>query len=337
MRSKIIGCAAGLGMLLLILDGKTAIAGAREGVELCLASVIPSLFPFFVLSILLTGSLAGMELGLLRPLGRLFRIPEGSEVLLLTGLLGGYPIGAQCVAEAYRSGRLTRGQANRMISFCSNAGPAFLFGIAAPQFPSPWFGWLLWGIQIASAWLVSALIPAGENVPAHRESGEALSVPEALNRAIRTMAAVCGWVVLFRVAIAFLSRWALWLLPQGAQTLVCGLLELTNGCCGLSGVGNVGARLMICGVLLAFGGLCVAMQTLCVISPLDGKRYLLGKCVQSGFAFLLAAVCQGFLPEAQRYPLSWAILVIPGGILGISLLFLRKTEKRGGNLTALGV
>ena len=47
-------------MLALILDGRTAIDGARQGIELCLRTVIPSLFPFFVLSILLTSSLLGM-------------------------------------------------------------------------------------------------------------------------------------------------------------------------------------------------------------------------------------------------------------------------------------
>ena len=42
------------GMLVLILDGKAALLGAQAGVELCLNTVIPSLFPFFVLSVLLT-------------------------------------------------------------------------------------------------------------------------------------------------------------------------------------------------------------------------------------------------------------------------------------------
>ena len=68
-------------MLALILDGRTAIDGARQGIELCLRTVIPSLFPFFVLSILLTSSLLGSSLIVLRPLGRLFGMPEGAEPL----------------------------------------------------------------------------------------------------------------------------------------------------------------------------------------------------------------------------------------------------------------
>lgn len=40
------GLPVALGMLLLVLDSKTALLGAKEGVMLCLSSVIPALLPF---------------------------------------------------------------------------------------------------------------------------------------------------------------------------------------------------------------------------------------------------------------------------------------------------
>ena len=94
------GIFASLGMLLLILDTKTAIQGAQEGIRLCIMTVIPSLFPFFVLSSLLTGALTGVRLRFLRPIGKLCRMPAGSESLLLIGMLGGYPTGAKSAADA---------------------------------------------------------------------------------------------------------------------------------------------------------------------------------------------------------------------------------------------
>ena len=65
------GFAAGIGMLLLIFDSKTALEGARAGIDLCIRTVIPSLFPFFVLSMVLTGALMGTSLLWLRPIGAL--------------------------------------------------------------------------------------------------------------------------------------------------------------------------------------------------------------------------------------------------------------------------
>ena len=95
-----VAIASALGMLVLILDAKTALSGAAAGVELCIRTVIPSLFPFFFLSVMLTATLVGRALPPLRWLGRLLRLPEGAECIYITGLLGGYPVGAQNIAVA---------------------------------------------------------------------------------------------------------------------------------------------------------------------------------------------------------------------------------------------
>ena len=41
------------GLFLLIVDSHTAAAGVREGLELCIRTLIPSLFPFMFLAMLL--------------------------------------------------------------------------------------------------------------------------------------------------------------------------------------------------------------------------------------------------------------------------------------------
>ena len=47
---------AGLGLLILILDGGTAIEGVRTGINICIRTLIPSLFPFMVLCGLINGN-----------------------------------------------------------------------------------------------------------------------------------------------------------------------------------------------------------------------------------------------------------------------------------------
>lgn len=337
MKSKYLGFAAALGMLLLILDGRTAIMGAQEGVELCLRSVIPSLFPFFVLSIMLTGSLSGIHLGFLRPLGRFCGIPEGAEALLLTGFLGGYPVGAQCVASAYRSGQISETQSERMLAFCNNAGPSFLFGIVASQFSNIRYAWLLWAIQIISAVLVARTIPSSETTPIIHGPTPTVTLSDTMKQAILAMATVCGWVTLFRVAIAFCGRWFLWLLPKSAQIVFCGILELTNGCCSLSEIENIGLRFLICAVVLSFGGICVTMQTLSVTKGLNSKNYFLGKLLQSGYTFMLAVLCQCILPPSERWTL-FVPLILPGAALLTVLGFaLRKKQNNSSNPSAIGV
>lgn len=319
------GVGAGIGMLILILDGRTALEGVRAGIDLCLRTVIPSLFPFSLLSIVLTGSLAGYSPAILRPVGKLCGIPRGAESILITGFLGGYPVGAQSVAAAYRSGQLSRSDAQRMLAFCSNAGPAFLFGMVSAMFPRRWMVWTLWGIHMGSAILVSLLLPRHASVTANVSPGSSLSLTNSLWSALRVMASVCGWVVLFRVVIAFLNRWVLWLLPVQAQVAVIGLLELSNGCCELLTVSDIHLRFVLCSGMLAFGGLCIAMQTASVTEGLPLGSYILGKLLQGFFSLLLAAAVVGnlWLPCCTG--------------LAIFILILRNGQKRGSIPKAVGV
>ena len=281
------GCVAFGGILILILDAPTALAGAQEGVALCARTVIPSLFPFFVLSILMNGSLTGSSMSLLRPIGRLFELPAGMESLLISAFLGGYPVGAQAVAEAYRKGSLKKDAAQRLLGFCNNPGPAFLFGMVSASFSEKKAVWAIWFIIILSAWLVS-IKASGCTAPVSSTPGKSVDFPSAMTASIKVMATVCGWVILFRVLISFLDRWVLWLVPEDLRVFIAGLLELSNGCCLLPRILDDKLRFVLCCTMLTFGGLCVTMQTASVRSGLSLSRYLRDKLIQTMFSLLLS-------------------------------------------------
>lgn len=316
------GIASALGMLVLILDGKTALLGAQQGVQLCLMTVIPSLFPFFFLSNLLTSSLAGVPSRMLRPLGQLFPVPPGAESLVLAGLLGGYPTGAQAVARGYQAGQLSRAQAQSLLTFCSQPGPAFLFGMVGFLFPRRWMVWLLWGIILLSALVTAQFFgvnPKSCPIPAAKMPD---STPSSLAGALRATATVCGWVVIFRVLLAFLSRWFLWILPEEGQVLLTGLLELTNGCLLLQVLPNVRLRFVLAAGLLAMGGVCVAMQTVTLLGELSPRTYFLGKLLQSIIAVSLAVA------------FAWGVWL---PMVVIFLIFAMIRQKRSSFPGAVGV
>lgn len=329
MRYKIWTSIAGaVGLLLLILDSKTAVFGAREALSLCLLTVIPTLFPFFLCSILLTSGLGGVRLSVLRPLGRFLRIPRGSEHMFLVGALGGYPTGAQSVTDGYCNGQLSKQEARRMLGFCSNAGPSFLFGIAGLCFTSPVCPWLLWLIHLVSALLTGFILPGGSQNTCRFSGGTTVTLPEALKRSLRITAQVCGWIIIFRVVLAFLQRWFLWMLAPQDQIFLHGVLELTIGCFSLTQLQCEGLRFILCAGFLAFGGLCVTMQTLSVTAPIGLGMYLPGKFLQTLISLFLAGFIQEFVfsGELQFYPGLSFYLILPI-IGGIFLFFLYKREK----------
>lgn len=302
--------AAVAGMLTMILDSRTALSAAAEGVQLCISTVIPSLFPFLFLSGTFGRYCPGAGLAG-RLLGRLYGIPDNMEFTLVPMLLGGYPVGAQCVYEAYRQGTVSKGTAQRMLAWCSNCGPAFLFGMLAAFFPSGKLLWLLWGIVLFSAWAASFVF----SVPCSAQKADKADAPFGMEVAIGAMLKICGWVVLFRVLLGFLNRWFLGAAPAEGRVLCAGLLELSNGCCMLNLIPDERVRFCICGVLLSGGGLCVLFQTASVCPGLSMKYYVLGKLVQAATAGISAFAVAFGLPLVV---IAWMFI----------LFFLKFLEKR---------
>ena len=276
---------AAIGMFLIILDTKTAIQGATEGLDICFRTVVPSLFPFFFLSKMITAASGSFSFRFLRPVGRLCKIPQGSEILMFLGWFGGYPIGAQVLESAVKQGSLDKQSAERMLGFCNNPGPAFIFGITGLLFDKPYIPWILWGILILSALLTGMILPCQSS---HTVKQIKIAKPNYMTDALKAMASVCGWIVLFRTLLNILSRWILWLVPVSWQVLLTGLLEISNGCIGLSVVESHSIRFILSSVILCTGGLCVAMQTVSVSPSLNHKTYFIGKLIQTLFIIPLS-------------------------------------------------
>lgn len=310
---------------ILILDPKTASSGVKEGINLCLEAVIPALFPFLFLSGMLCHILYSIQMGILRPLGKICRMPPGSEGILLTGLIGGYPVGATLIANAYKDGCLSKNDSKRMLGFCNQAGPAFIFGMLGPISSSTSLPWLIWGLQILSAIITAFLLPGTPDNLSTKRKTEIPKPADALSSAIRTMATICGWVVIFRVILVFLRRWFLWLLPVPIQVLLTGFLEISNGCSSLSGLEHPGICIIISGCILSFGGICVGMQTLSVCKELGSGFYFPGKFLQCCINCLFSSIIslQIFPKASEIIPAQLPILAF-AAVTGIVIILQRK-------------
>ena len=280
MKRIVIILTTSLCLLAMILFGAKASESAKEGVDLCIRVVIPSLFPFFVVSSYLNGQLSSIPIPFLRSVENICRMPKNSGAIFILGLLGGYPVGAQSIAEQYENGTLSRQDAQRLLGFCNNAGPAFLFGMLSAFFPSTYHLWTMWGIQIVSAFITGILLPGKATGCCSPRFSCSITVPKALERSVRSILLVCGWVILFRVILS----------PVSDIPLLSGIIELTNGCMQLNAIPSIRIRFILASMYLSFGGLCVHMQTLSVANGLDLKYYLGGKLLQTVIAGTLSAL-----------------------------------------------
>ncbi len=258
---------------LLIFRGETAASAAQTGLQTCLRSVIPSLFPFLVLTnLLLRLDIPGFLLG---PLGRgfeaLFRIRRTALPALFAGLIGGYPLGAEAAAESCSLGLCTKEEAGRLMIFANNCSPAFLFGLVGGMLPGggrqavfllllQWFVSLCLGILLGLGWRPSKAAAAPGAV-SERSFFELFT--SSVRGGGRSVLVICAYVVFFSVFSAFLPE----------SPLLRGTLEMTGGILLLKGDSFA---LITAAFLTGWGGLSVACQ---VFSALEGSgitawRYL---------------------------------------------------------------
>ncbi len=319
------------GMLALIFDAKTALRGAQEGVSLCIRSLIPALFPFLFLSALITRSFTGCYKSLNR-LCDLLKIPYSCQSILITGALGGYPVGAQCVYDAYRDGRLTKQQAHRILGFCSNAGPAFILGLGCSLFSNIRTAVFLWVIHILSAFLTALLLPKKDDPDKGDLAPVTQSPVQLLQNCVKTMGVICGWVVLFRVFYTLIDKWALCALPSYIRIFLLGISELSNGFISLQEVDNEALRFYLASIVLAFGGICVYLQTASVTKELGTGLYFPGKVMHSSISSVLSLLAGLVLFPDNQLPCVW-IIGLPIGIFGSIALILVVFRKNKGSIS----
>ena len=287
--------AASAAAALLLLRPQKAASAVRAGLALCAGTVVPSLFPFFAAISLL------LQLGAAEALGRLcapimrplFRMRGVCALPLLAGLLGGYPSGAKTAASLYAQGRITRQEAELLLGFCDNCGPAFLLGcVGAGVLGNPDAGLWLYAVHILSAILAGILLCrlSGDRGPVLLGSAlpaAPVSFPQALTSSVTGALAstlnVCAFVVFFQVLSA--------LPPAPPPPLVLGILEMVGGVASLTpGPGGFAAA----AALVGWGGLSVHCQAMSLAAPegLSFRWHWAGKALQAVLSALLAAGIQ---------------------------------------------
>ncbi|WP_091583204.1 sporulation integral membrane protein YlbJ [Alteribacillus bidgolensis] len=132
--------------LCLILFPKDVLEASKSGVAMWSDSVFPSLLPFFITAELLIAFGVVSFLGvLLEPLMRpLFNVPGCGGFVWAMGLSSGFPSGAKFTVKLRKQNKLTKEEAERLVSFTNSSSPLFICGaVAVGFFQDAAFGLLL--------------------------------------------------------------------------------------------------------------------------------------------------------------------------------------------------
>ena len=289
--------------IILIVFPKKAAFGAYIGIVNCLEIIIPSLFPFMVVTIFLTES--GYH-------ERIFSIPSAllSKItgidrqfcsLFFIGMIGGYQSAAKSISLLCKKNALSPENASILLCFCTNAGPAFLISaVGSAMFLSSSIGAILFISSVLSSFTLMLFYASrliSTNVSTVPKGNKKISVcfVDSVKESCKTTSVMCAFIVLFSVVIYLIPDF-----PSNLQPLKCfifGLLEVTSGVAAASVKISLASVLTV-SAICGFGGLCIIFQIIAICS--DAKIRI--------FPFIISRILHALLSAFYTFLL---LLTIP--------------------------
>lgn len=284
-------------------------AAIRDSLHICAASVLPSLFPFFVFTNLwITLGYAQKMSALVAPvMERIFRLPGEAASALILGVIGGYPTGAQTILGLYQKKLISKDEAERMLLFCNNSGPAFAVAVIGGQyFHSAAVGVSLYLVHVCSACLIGMLFRSSD-IRAARSASNCAAAPflpaltDSIRRAGQTTFQVCVFITFFSLLTAMIQAVTPSEIQSGdAFRLLIGSLEMVKGSSDAAGW-SWPFSVCAAAFYLGWGGLCIHCQTLSILheARLKTGKYFMGKLIHGGISALLMGCLLRLLPAVR--------------------------------------
>lgn len=285
-------------------NAQIAADGIKKGLVLCYEVLVPSLFPFLVLSELFISCGAGEVCGRLlhRPLSFLFGISGGGATALLTGWICGAPVGAVVAMRTYQRNEIDRQELGRLLLFCNMPSAGFLINTVGTQF----FGNMEVGVVLFIASVLSCAITGfllhclfrkqytSRPLAALRAPSFTLTdLTGSVRRAFSTLLGVLGFIIFFASLAETLST----LLTQVsisplAKATIYGILEITSGINAATLLCDSETAFLLCAFFVGFSGLSIALQIFSVTEEASVPLipYLFAKFAQGLFTAFLGMI-----------------------------------------------
>ena len=316
----------------LVVFSNSNLKAAKNGLVLWANSVVPSLFPFFVATELLSYTNFTYYLGKLlnKFMKPLFNIRGEGSFAFIMGILSGYPMGAKIAANFRQNNICSKVECERLLSFTNNSGPLFIIGsVGISLLGNSTIGFLLLFTHLLASISVGFLfrfwkrndtekfISDSSNVKNKNIKLSSLGevIGNSIKNSINTILMIGGFVVLFYVILSILKTsnllniscyfmkpvFELFRIPQAFYSgIISGVIELTNGLNIICHIPekNISINIIIASFILGLGGISVLLQVWSCISKTDLSitPYILGKILQACFSALYTWIFLNIVP-----------------------------------------
>ena len=321
---------------------QVCIKGARSGIDYSLNILIPSLFPFMFLSCFaveygISDKLASLTAPVTE---KLFHLPPQTGVTILMSLVGGYPVGAAGINTLYKQKKITLTQAQRMLYFCVNPGPAFLISVVGAQlYKSTSVGILLFCVQAAASCIIGIIsgIAARKKEPltkftvnkAHKADFSQAFVSACTSACTSTLH-LCFMVILFSALLSALFGISHISPNSYSGIIIRCIIEVTDG---TSSLARNGYPFYLTALAAGWGGVCVHFQVFAALSEISINKTkfffarLINGIAASSVIFIICNIINTDIPVFSSFESSQPVFsssTVYGSLalVTLSILFL---------------
>ena len=270
-------------------------------------NLFPTLFPFFIVSSLLMhyGFVDIIGSLLSYPMQKLFNLPGCCGFVLAASMFSGFPSGAKYTTDLVKNNKITKQQAESLLSFTHYSNPLFILGmIGTILLNNQTIAYLILISHIISGLLVgiiyskknktliknTPIIPSSKNIKTTNQNfGEVLTT--TIFDSLNTMFLLLGVVTIFLILTTFINE--IITLPDYLKVIISGTLEMTQG---VKLANSINLPLIIKTILItgiiSFGGLSVHTQVISIISnqKIKYKPFLLARITHSILAMVFVFI-----------------------------------------------
>jgi len=264
------------------------------GLSLCYTAIIPSVFPFMILSDLLLSTTHFENFKLLRKLfSRIFKINGCAISAFLAGTVCGFPIGPKLARELYLSGKISKNECERLIGFSNNASPAFVIsGVGFALLDSTSLGIILYLVSVFSSVIIGFLSGIFQKTEEENliSKNASFSLTASVKSAAENTVTVCGFITVFSVIIGFLSYF---IKNRTILAILSSFLEIGNAAKIIVSTDALPREVSISllAFAISFSGLSVHFQSKNALSGCDVsmKKYYIMKLAAGALSAIITA------------------------------------------------
>lgn len=258
-------------IFLFLRNSDVCLSEMKRGLSLCAGVLVPTLFPYMIISEMLVRADLGYYLGkfLEKPMRRLFGIGGSGAGALALGIICGFPVGAKTAASLYSRGELTKKELEKLLTFCNYpSAPFVIFAVGKKLLGNAALGIFLYSVNVITGLFFGAITKSKRHIGSTQNTRLLMNAhqpffkifTDSVSSAAGAVISVCALVTFFTCAVGCISAIECINGAPLLKAIIFSFFELTSGAAACAALMSRSLSAILTAAAVGWSGVSVLMQ-----------------------------------------------------------------------------